>query len=646
MAIREWRPNTEYKQGDCVLIPDGSGGYMGDASGANTWLLCCVGSGSTVDASPYGRSGATKTQTEWATLFEGSGTDGNVSEATVMPATLSAGAGPDGNIRWARGTAYFLDTSAAANGNGSYASPYNTSDSITAAQITSSDGTNSTRHLYIKRGTTVRTDSGGGDWLGRGSLRRHYATITSYGSGELPRIDAAATSGTGNAGLLVYKTGANAARYCLIEEMEVLNADGDGISIYLGTAESALAQNDIIVRNNHVHHCGASGIQAITGGAVDRSTTSTGVYITGNTVHDTDIYGIAVREWWDGGRIEGNVIYNTGLDAINGAYGISTIGNFVTHTGTGWTQVSPSPNVWERTFSRSNNVVEGRYRRASDQSEVILALGTYGALSADYQIANSGATVQVRLAAGETPTNMAIWVCYNRVKNVTIVDNDVSRTNDFRAASSRFDGDGIGIDQFSQGIKVLRNRVSDNGGCGIITNQPTDLDIIGNVFVSNGRQKAAADQTNAGILVNHPRGTVRVLHNNVIGQVDDGIRVYNTNGDAPQVTNNLVMNCGGAALYGTIGTADGGINESYNWLSGNAANSANITLDGTNVTTSATAYVSGDGSPKSAGYTSASRNPVATAGTYIQGVTLQNGRPRPGDVPIGAFRGVVERDAA
>ena len=641
--LREWRPNTEYKQGDCVVIPDGLGGYMGDVNGAKTWLLCCVGTGATPDASPRGVSGGAKTQTEWATLFEGSGTDGNISEATVMPATLSAGAGPDGNIRWACGIAYFLDTSAAINGNGSFASPYNTPDVITAAQITSSDGTNSTRHLYIRRGTTVRTDSGGGDWLGRGSSRRHYATLSSYGAGHLPIIDASATQANGNAGVLILKSGANPARFCVVEELEVCAAGGDGISVFLGTGDSGIVQNDIIIRNNHVHHNKASGIQALTGGAVDRSASSTGITITGNRVHDNAIYGIAVREWWDGGLVQGNTVYNNGLNAPNGAYGISTIGNFVTHTGTGWSQISASPNIWQRTFSRSNPAIEGRYRRSSDQAEVILAQGTFGALAADNQIASSGTTVQVRLAPGETPTNNAVWVCYNQVKNVRIVDNDVDGTNDFREPAGRFDGDGIGIDQFSLNIDVIRNRVDGNGGCGIITNQPTNIRIIGNRFLGNGFQKKAANQTNAGILVNHPRGTCVVVHNTVSEQSDDGIRVYNTNGDAPEVKNNLVMNCGGVGLFGTLGTADGGINESYNWLSRNGSVSLNITLDVTNVTTSAAGYVSRDGSLKSTGFTTASRNPVATSGTYVQGVTIQNGRPRPGDVPIGAFRGVVDR---
>lgn len=640
MALREWAANTAYRQGDCVVIPNGSGGYFGDANGSKTWLLCCVGSGATPDNSPYGVSGAVKTQNEWATLFEGTGTDGNVSEATVMPATLSAGAGPDGNIRWALGVAYFLDTSAAVNGNGAYGTPYNTSDSISGTQISTQDGTNSVRHLYIKRGTTVRTDSVGGDWLGRGSSRRHYATISDYGTGAIPKIDASATTG-GNAGILVYKASTNPARYCLIENVEVYGASGSGVSIFLGTGEASISQNDIIVRNVISHDNVESGIQALTGGDIDRSASSTNLTIEDCTAYNNGVYGIAAREWWDGIKIIRPTVFNNGLNAPNGAYGVSTIGNFRAHTVTGWSQLSASPNIWQRVFTRTNNVIAGRYRLLDD-NERILTVGTFGALAADYQVANSAGTVQVRLGPGETPNSQAVWLCYNRVKNVQITDGSISTTNDFRAASGRFDGDGIGIDQFSENVVVTRNVVNGNGGCGIITNQPLNIWILGNSFANNGAQKSEASQTNAGILVNHPQGTAVVVHNTVTAQADDGIRVYTPNGVLPIVQNNMVRDCGGSGLYGTLTAVDGGMAETYNWLSGNATTATNVTPDATDSTASAAAYLNADGSIKWDGYSIASPNPVAVFGSYYQGVTCLNSRVRPGWVPAGAYVGKVE----
>ena len=644
MALREWAPNTSYGQGDCVVIPDGAGGYMGDANGSKTWLLCCVGSGASVDVTPSGVSGAVKTQNEWAILFEGTGTDGNINEATVMPATLSGGAGPDGTIRWACGIAYFLDTGAAVNGNGSYASPYNSADTITATQIGSADGTNSTRHLYIKRGTTVLTDSGGGDWLGRGSSRRHYATISDYGSGAIPKINASATAATGQHAITITKAGANPARFCLVENVEVFNAGGHGVSLFLGLSDASISQNDIIVRNVVAHDNGESGIHALTGGAVDRSASSTNFTVEDCICYNNGHFGIVVREWWDNAVIRRNTVYNNGLNAPNGAYGISTMGNYLSFTVTDWTQLSSSPNVWQRVFSRANNVIAGRFRR-SDQTEAILTTGVFGSLSTAYTVANSGSTVQVCLGAGETPNGNSFWLCYNYVKNVLIENNVVRSTNDFRAAASRFDGDGLGIDQFSQNIAVRRNVVENNGGCGLIANQPNGIYITGNVFANNGAQKGAANQVNAGILVQHQQTAAVVVNNVVVGQTGNGIRTYTPNGIAVTVRNNLVHKCGGAALFGTSTAVDGGFVETYNWLSANASNSQHVTLSGTDTISDASALIDSSYAPKSAGYSLASPNPLAVAGGYYAGVTVQNGRVRPGYVPCGAYIGVLPRAA-
>lgn len=630
--IREWVANTAFKQGDCVLIPDGAGGYMGDANGSKTWLLCCVGSGSSPDTTKIGISGAAKTQNEWATLFEGTGSDGNVTEATVLPASLSGGSGPDGTIRWALGVAYFLNTSAPANGNGSYASPYNSADGITAGQISTQDGTNSTRHLYIKRGTRVVLDSGGGDWLGRGSSRRHYATVTDYGSGTLPVLDARATTGT-TAGVLIYKAGSNPARYVRAENFEVFGAAGDGVSIYLGTAEASIAQNDIIVSHVISHDNGASGIQALTGGDVDRSSSSTGITIEYCKAYSNAVYGIAVREWIDGATLTDNEQWNNGLRAPSGAYGVSTIGNYNAQTVTGWSQLSSSPNIWSRAFTRTNDVVAGRYRR-SDGTDRVLTVGTYGALSTAYTVANSGGTVQVCLGAGETPNSQTVWLCYNRVKNVKIFNPQSRGTNDYRPAALRYDGDGIGIDQFSQDVVILRPVVEGNGGCGVIANQPYNLRIVGGVLRDNGRQKSEAGQTIAGILINHPQGDVTVINNTVVGNKGDGIRVYSPNAGTVTVTNNLVQDNDGAGFYGTDGVTV--MTETYNWLGGNGSEATHVTLDGTDETGELSGYVDADGHLIASGFSIASPNPVAVAGTYVSGVTLRSGRLRPGSCPIGA----------
>ena len=61
-----------------------------------------------------------------------------------------------------------------------------------------------------------------------------------------------------------------------------------------------------------------------------------------------------------------------------------------------------------------------------------------------------------------------------------------------------------------------------------------------------------------------------------------------------------------------------------------AAGTGSVEIDLTN-------YLNSDGSLRMPG------NPLATAGTYVQGVTLANGRLRPGYVPIGAYMAVQPR---
>lgn len=548
MAIKEWEPFTQYKQGDCVVVSDGAGGYFGDANNSKTWLLCCVGTGASPDTTPNGVSGAVKTRLEWATLFEGNTTDETVSEATVMPATVQANlSGPDGNIRWALGVAYFLDTSASVSGNGSYASPYSTASSISAGQITSQDGTNTTRQLFIKRGTTVLLTSTGAQWLGRGSSRKMNAKISDYGSDLLakPILDASLTT-SGLAGVLISKASTNPARYVTIENFVIKRASGSGVSIFLGTSDASIAHTDISVLNVDAVDNGESGIQALTGGAVDRTTYSSNLLIKNCTASGNGVYGIAAREWWSNITIDNCVVTNNGINAPSGAYGISTIGNYLTITGTNgteWTNVSGT--VWRRTISRTNPVIVGLWTNPSS-SQRILSLGTYGSLASDYQIAISGTSLEVRLGAGDDPNNLSsnVRACFAQCQNIVIKNCEANETHDYRTGTSRFDGDGIGIDHFSKNILVTRCKASRNGGCGILSNIPENLVISNCIFDRNGSEKQAGNLPGANLSINNPITAVTVSSCSLLYGVGldagAGIRVYSPNGGTVTPYNTLI----------------------------------------------------------------------------------------------------------
>jgi hypothetical protein len=639
MALRVWAPNTSYKQGDTVVVSNGAGGYMGDSDGAKTWLLCCVGTTATPDTSPIGTSGGVKTQNEWATLFEGNTTDGIIGEGTVMPATIQGNlSGPDGNIRWSCGVARFLDTSAPTNGNGAFATPWNTATAIGVNSISSQDGTNTTRMLYIKRGTTVMLTSAGATWIGRGTTRRHYTGISDYGTGPLPVLDASATTGL-TAAIAISKSGANPSRYVLVENLEVINAAGEGISIFLGTGDAGIAQDNIVIRGVNAHHNGEAGIAALTGGNVDRTTSSTNLLIQNCISHHNGLTGIYAREWWDGVQILNNESYENGQDAIPGAYGISTIGNFQAYTGlTNW--VNTSGTIWRRTMTRTNNIVVGRWK---DQSGNERILTVDAGLTADYTITNTLGVIDVRLGPGDNPNTAStiVYVCYNRVKNIDIIGNKVYRTRDFRPGSNRFDGEGIGIDQFSQNVRVVRNVVSDNDGGGVIGNQPFNLYITGNSFLRNGFFKAEGGQVVAAVILNHPQNLCWVTNNTMAEGGGEGLRVYMVNGVATVTRNNLIYGNAGSGLFGTAAVS--AITNTYNAIFGNTTPATNATINVTDSTADWSSFINENGAPKFVGYTYASPNPVATFGTYLADVTCLNGRAKPGWTPVGAWLGATQR---
>jgi len=582
MPLREWAPNTEYKQGDCVVIPDGAGGYMGDANGAKTWLLCCVGSGATPDATPFGVSGAPKTQAQWSALFEDP-TDGIISEATVLPATVTGTRGPDGTVRWGMGIAYFLDTSNVSSaGTGTFLAPYTSATQLTNNQISSSDGTNSTRHLYIKRGTTVALGVNGAQWLGRGSSRKMRAALTDYGPRELPRPKLDCSAAAAQNGVLISKSGANAARWCEVSGLEIFGAGEHGIHVFIGTSDPSLAITDIYILDNFVHNNKQSGIQALCGGEVDRSSSSQRITIQGNICTGNALFGIAVREWWDGAGISGNVVSGNGSSAPSGAYGITCISNFKAWTGSGWTNTSGT--LWERNVvTRANPVIAGRWRAPSGVERRMVV---DAARSADYTITNTGSTIQIRLGAGDNPNTAGavVYACYNRIKNVDVIDNDVRGTRETRALASRFDGEGIGIDQFSANVRVLRNFIVDNEGGGILSNQPENLLVRGNIICRNGVAKQQAALPVGGVFLNHPEGVVEVLNNTIEDSFGDGVRVYAPNPvSAVPVRGNIIARSIGVALFGTLGSTV--MASDFNILRGNSSNTSNVTLGGNDSTT-------------------------------------------------------------
>lgn len=131
------------------------------------------------------------------------------------------------------------------------------------------------------------------------------------------------------------------------------------------------------------------------------------------------------------------------------------------------------------------------------------------------------------------------------------------------------------------------------------------------------------------------------LDNNVLAQNTTG--VVRGNGSAVITARNNVITGNQIAFSGSAGT----LTESYNNVSNNGA--TGMTLDATDTTFNPVPYFGSDYSlrvpPNTTTATLPLVNPLATSGTYVPGVTLANGRLRPGYTPIGAYMAVVPRAA-
>ena len=140
---------------------------------------------------------------------------------------------------------------------------------------------------------------------------------------------------------------------------------------------------------------------------------------------------------------------------------------------------------------------------------------------------------------------------------------------------------------------------------------------------------------------------IQIENNTIIGQVGTTPTVttvalshFNAGDTGCVVKNNIVTGWNYGLRYNT----SAGLIEQYNNFSDNTNNTVNnsylpVSSDATDTNYSAWDYITSDSSLKPGD------NPLATSGTYVPGVTLANGRLRPGFAPIGAYQAVVPRAA-
>jgi hypothetical protein len=212
-------------------------------------------------------------------------------------------------------------------------------------------------------------------------------------------------------------------------------------------------------------------------------------------------------------------------------------------------------------------------------------------------------------------------------------DRTVVRFNRFVGPS---DGSGLVTMDAGAGMLFYGNDLLGNDG--VYALNPTAPHYVhGNV--AKGTNATLTNAESTGIdQFSSPTRNHAIINNTIMGH-RRGIF-----GEGCTVRNNLVMRCGGTG----VDTGSGATAESNNAAFDNATNFSGTPGAGS-VTTDYTNYVASDGQlvvPADATRANiASKNPLAIAGTYVQGIHLRNGRMRPGWCPIGAYQAVLPRAA-
>jgi hypothetical protein len=214
-------------------------------------------------------------------------------------------------------------------------------------------------------------------------------------------------------------------------------------------------------------------------------------------------------------------------------------------------------------------------------------------------------------------------------------------------ATNTIDGNAILVDLQCRDVLVLNNRWRNlrgkagvvNSGVGIMVLNATNIRVFGNVGYD----------MKVGIHIGDDgTGQSAKVHNNTLWGCTDYAIYMHANADRSNVSmyNNTFQGTG-YSVYNN--SASAWSLENYNNFDGFASGTYQHTLGANDKTESMNDYVRPDGSlkvPSTATLaTLGTDNPLALSGTYVSGVTLANGRQRPGFVPIGAYMAVLPRTA-
>lgn len=243
-----------------------------------------------------------------------------------------------------------------------------------------------------------------------------------------------------------------------------------------------------------------------------------------------------------------------------------------------------------------------------------------------------------------------------------LIHGNIARRSKARAGTNHNNGTegvGIGIDDATSECVVTGNWCEDNEGHGIQPNEAANIVVAGNVLVRNFRLPVPAGLTvptalRAEIFLGTGAANQLYANNTIICNTDGGPALYGisdldfTTNTGTVLVNNVIVGARVAGILRHTGTL-----QSYSAFARCQINVASAATglpegNGTGSITSGVEAALADNyslrvSPTTSLATLATDNPLALAGTYIQGVALRNGRARPGYFPIGAYQAVLPR---
>lgn len=218
-------------------------------------------------------------------------------------------------------------------------------------------------------------------------------------------------------------------------------------------------------------------------------------------------------------------------------------------------------------------------------------------------------------------------------------------------STGTIDGNGVLVDWGCDDVLVVNNRFKNltgkagvfNSGCGIMVLDSTNVRCYGNVGENMRIGLFIGDQ-------NSPSRQSARLHNNTMwGCTEHAIYLTHNVAVASVSMYNNTFQGTGYKVYNATTNASVWSLENYNNFDGFALGTFQHTLGANDMSVAMAPIVRSDGSlkvPSTATLaTVGTDNPLATSGTYVGGVTLRNGRLRPGYTPIGAYMAVLPRAA-